>query len=264
MANNLKKISQDQISNIRGVFFDIDDTITTDGKLTDEAYSALWALKAKGYKLVPVTGRPAAWCDHIIRYWPVDAVIGENGAFSFFMEDGVRKRIDTEEKISLESVKLNLEALKVSLEEKFTNIKFASDQNYREYDLAVDICEDVTPWQQNDINELITFCKKQGAHAKLSSIHVNIWFGNYDKAQGIKNWFSKNCPGVQGDGPRFDDWIFIGDSPNDAPMFEIFKKSVAVSNIQKYLKDLKHTPTWIMDFESGKGFCQFVDIMCSK
>jgi len=66
---------------IVGVLTDIDDTLTTEGKLTWQAYAALARLKAAGKIVVPVTGRPAGWCDHIARMWPVDAVVGENGAF---------------------------------------------------------------------------------------------------------------------------------------------------------------------------------------
>ena len=73
---------------IRGLLFDIDDTLTTDGRLTAEAYSALEALKQSGRIVVPITGRPAGWCDHIARMWPVDAVVGENGAFYFRLSEG--------------------------------------------------------------------------------------------------------------------------------------------------------------------------------
>ena len=66
---------------IRGLLFDIDDTLTTEGRLTAEAYAAVEALKNAGLIVVPITGRPAGWCDHIARMWPVDGVIGENGAF---------------------------------------------------------------------------------------------------------------------------------------------------------------------------------------
>ena len=52
---------------VKAVLLDIDDTLTTDGKLTAEAYGALEQLKAAGKLVVPVTGRPAGWCDHIAR-----------------------------------------------------------------------------------------------------------------------------------------------------------------------------------------------------
>ena len=60
---------------------DIDDTLTTHGKLTAAAYAALERLQRAGKLVIPITGRPAGWCDHIARMWPVDAVVGENGAF---------------------------------------------------------------------------------------------------------------------------------------------------------------------------------------
>ena len=72
-----------EAARIRTVLFDIDDTITTAGKLTAAAYSAMWSLAGAGLRLIPVTGRPAGWCDLIIREWPVCAVIGENGAMLF-------------------------------------------------------------------------------------------------------------------------------------------------------------------------------------
>src|ERR1043165_3966354 len=68
---------------IRFVLLDIDDTLTTDGRLTAAAYAALERLSQRGLRVIPVTGRPAGWCDMIARFWPVDAVIGENGAFYF-------------------------------------------------------------------------------------------------------------------------------------------------------------------------------------
>ena len=88
---------------IRALLFDIDETLTTEGKLTAQAYAALERLHAAGKKVVAVTGRPAGWCDHIARMWPVDAVVGENGAFYFFYADGkLQKRFADDEKARAE------------------------------------------------------------------------------------------------------------------------------------------------------------------
>ena len=67
---------------IRGVLTDIDETVSTDGRLTAVAYGALEALKEAGLLVIPVTGRPAGWCDMVARFWPVDAVVGEIGRAS--------------------------------------------------------------------------------------------------------------------------------------------------------------------------------------
>ncbi len=79
------------LANIEGLFLDIDDTLTTDGRLPAHAYSALEALHESGLLVVPITGRPAGWCDHFARMWPVDAVVGENGAFYFWHDHEARK-----------------------------------------------------------------------------------------------------------------------------------------------------------------------------
>src|SRR3954470_15846800 len=70
-------------SRVRAVLTDIDDTLTTEGRLEAVSYAALERLRAAGLLVIPVTGRPAGWCDHIARMWPVDGVVGENGAFWF-------------------------------------------------------------------------------------------------------------------------------------------------------------------------------------
>src|SRR5689334_9171831 len=88
----MKPVSQLPREGVRGLLFDIDETLTTEGRLTAEAYAAMERLKRAGRIVVPVTGRAAGWCDHIARMWPVDAVIGENGAFYFWFGEGKLQR----------------------------------------------------------------------------------------------------------------------------------------------------------------------------
>src|SRR5499426_2754354 len=96
---------------IRGVLADIDDTLTTDGKLSAEAYGALERLQRAGFLVVPVTGRPAGWCDHIARMWPVDAVVGENGAFYFFYANGRLERRFQQDEASRAEKRSRLKAI---------------------------------------------------------------------------------------------------------------------------------------------------------
>lgn len=242
---------------IRGVCLDIDDTLSTAGKLTGEAYEALWLLKRSGFKVVPISGRPAGWCDHIARFWPVDAVVGENGAFTFFMEGGIRRRLNTPAGKNEKKNKSRLANLADKIRKKFPQVRWASDQLYREYDLAIDICEDVDPWPLQKVQSLLKLCADAGAHAKLSSVHVNAWFGHYDKQKGFDYWLSQGAPGCEDASQlKKSEWIYIGDSPNDEPMFASFKYSVGVSNLRKYLDQLNHCPTWITRGESGEGFAQ--------
>lgn len=257
LSQRPKPWPQDLVKNqIKGVCLDIDDTLSTQGKLTSEAYESLWSLKKAGFAVVPITGRPAGWCDHFARFWPVDAVVGENGAFTFFMSQGVRRRINTPAGATEETLKQKLNELSLKIKNQFYDVRWASDQAYREFDLAIDVCEDVAPWPMDQVNALLDLCKSEGAHAKLSSIHVNTWFGEYDKKKGFQYWLAQGAPGLTGPVPALDEWIYIGDSPNDEPMFSHFKYSVGVANLHQYLGRLQYFPTWITSQESGKGFSE--------
>ncbi len=255
-----ESVVKSDLKGIKGVCLDIDDTLSSHGKLTSQAYSALWKLKEKGFVVVPITGRPAGWCDQIARFWPVDAVVGENGAFTFYMDRSsgrdVRKFFSTPGAV-LDAQK-KLSELHQKILAKFPFARVASDQRYREYDLAIDICEDVAPWKDSDVQALLELCDQAGAHAKLSSIHVNIWFGSYDKKTGFKSWLEAGALGLSKSVPAHDEWIYIGDSPNDEPMFEYFTHSVGVANLKRYLPSLKFPPVWITQKESGDGFCEMV------
>ena len=68
---------------IKFLLTDIDDTLTDEGLLGPEAYASMWALHRAGVKVLPITGRPAGWCEMIARQWPVSGVVGENGGFYF-------------------------------------------------------------------------------------------------------------------------------------------------------------------------------------
>jgi HAD superfamily hydrolase (TIGR01484 family) len=250
--------AKQDLRKVRGVCLDIDDTLSTGGKLTSEAFAALWRLKSAGFAVVPVTGRPAGWCDHIARFWPVDAVVGENGAFTFFMEKGVRRRIDTPAGADAQTLRTQLGYLEQKILTRFPHARWASDQAYREFDLAIDVCEDVPAWPRAEVDELLGLCTGLGAHAKLSSIHVNAWFGDYDKRRGMEHWLKQGAPGLslKGGAPAWNEWLFIGDSPNDEPMFASFEYSVGVANLRNYLDRLKHPPRWITQRESGAGFAE--------
>lgn len=252
----LSEVKKDELKNIKALCFDIDDTFSSEGKITPEAFSALWKLKEAGFILVPVTGRPAGWCDMIARFWPVDAVIGENGAFVFFMKNGVRSRMDVLDEFKASEARCKITWLKDKVLEEFPHAQWASDQEYREYDLAIDFCEDVKPWREDEIDDLVSHCENLGAIAKISSIHVNAWFGDYNKQMALRVWLERGAPGLKGKVPSLDEWIYAGDSPNDEPAFEFFKQSVGVANLSKFLKKMKTHPTYITEGESGRGFSE--------
>ena len=242
---------------LKYILFDIDDTITEGGKLKPEAYQAMWCLNENGFRLIPVTGRPAGWCDMIMRQWPVDAVVGENGAFCFYQKGKTIEtllhphcRSDTKEK---------LKQIRDVCLQKVPGCRVAKDQFARLYDLAVDFNEDEPKLGFDAAYKIQEICESFGAKAKVSSIHVNVWFGNYDKLSMVLFMFEK----LYGEKNIKEKSLFFGDSPNDEPMFGFFDQTCAVANIKPFLSKLTHKPTYVTEKECGQGFAEAVNFLIS-
>ena len=84
----LSKMAKSKLEKAKILLFDLDGTFVDADNLQSSTYSSLEKISNKEIKTVVVTGRPAGWCDLIARWWPVDSVIGENGALSYSMLDG--------------------------------------------------------------------------------------------------------------------------------------------------------------------------------
>ena len=246
---------------VLGIFFDIDDTFTLRGRIPAAAFQALWRAKEAGLRLVPITGRPAGWCDHIARMWPVDGVVGENGAFYFWYDGEKRKlgkRFLDPEEVRADN-RRRLAGVRDDILASVPGTAVASDQLYRETDLAIDYCEDVAPLPPEQVDQIGRIFDRHGAFFKISSIHVNGWFGSYDKLT-MTRLFARERWGLDLDRLR-QRFVFCGDSPNDEPMFEYFPCSVGVRNVLHFAERMKHLPRFVANAEGGEGFAEVVDAL---
>lgn len=137
---SLASMGADEARGFKYVLTDVDDTITSDGKLLDCTYHALWALHDAGLKIIPITGGPAGKCDLYCRQWPVDAAIGENGATVFFMENGRVRRID--HPTAVPNTDVRLKAILEQCLKAVPQCRLASDQYTRLFDMAINYAED--------------------------------------------------------------------------------------------------------------------------
>lgn len=248
--------STDVWSNVRVILTDIDDTLTTHGRVTADAYTALENLRAAGVLIIPVTGRPAGWCDLIARAWPVDAVVGENGAFYFRYDERRRRmiRVSADSEVERREKRKRLDALATKILHNVPGSAISADQAYRQADLAIDFCEDVPPLSDAAIAAITDAFKSEGATAKISSIHVNGWFGAYDKLTMTRRLLAE---AFSIDIDRHNDLIvFVGDSPNDSPMFGHFVKSVGVSNVRTLADRCEWLPAYVTHSPQGHGFAE--------
>lgn len=251
---SLDELRQEDLSELAYVLTDIDDTITRDGKLEPCAYDALWALADSGLKVIPVTGRPAGWCDLIIRQWPVDAVVGENGAFVYYREAGKIKTFVHPSAASPE-IRKKLDGVRDTVLAEIPGTRPARDQFARIYDLAIDFNEDPPYLGFAAAEKIKELCESLGARAKVSSIHVNTWFGDYDKLSMTELFLGS----LRGEADLKKRVFFFGDSPNDEPMFASFPLSCGVANIRQFLPQMEHLPSFVTGLPFGDGFAQGVE-----
>ncbi len=250
-------VDPEQAKRLLGVFCDIDDTLTHDGRIVPEAFLALHRAQQAGLRVVPITGRPGGWVDHFARMWPVDGVVGENGGLWFYMADGQLQRRFLQSAQQRHDNRERLSALGVEILAKVPGCALASDQPYRDLDLAIDFCEDVPALGDEAIDAIVACFDQAGATNKVSSIHVNGWFGDFDKLSGCRH-LVRDLWGEELDTSRY---AYFGDSANDEPMFAAFGLSVGVANVQRFLPRMDAWPTYITQGEGGHGFAEAMDIL---
>ncbi|WP_426955522.1 HAD-IIB family hydrolase [Muricoccus radiodurans] len=245
-----------RLAGLRTILTDIDDTLTEEGRLPSVAYAAMEALAGAGLRVIPVTGRPAGWCDAIARQWPVAAVVGENGAL-WYAEDRANRRM-LRWQAQEEAVRLagrgRLMALAEVAMAAVPGSRIAADQPFRLFDVAVDFAEDAGPLPLDDAARIAAVFRDGGAQAKVSSIHVNAWFGDWDKRAGIAALFDALFEPLDHALPTA---AFLGDSPNDAPLFAAVPLSIGVANVAPHLDRMEARPAYVTHAPGGRGFAEF-------
>lgn len=236
------------------LFTDVDDTLTWQGKLPVETFKAMDALQRAGIKVVPITGGCSGWCDCMLRTWPVDTIIGENGAVCMWMnQDRKLVRQFAVNEVERQKNRIKLEEIVTRVQREIPEAEVSLDTAYRLTDIAFDIGQQHT-LPQEKIDKIVAISMEMGASAKASSIHVNVWFGNVSKANGaealLKRLKLSDCRA-----------IFIGDSPNDESMFSQFEVTVGVANVERFLPILPKMPTYITRQSGGFGFVELAEAL---
>ena len=249
----LSQIKRDKINEIKVLLFDLDGTFVSDDRLRSSTFRCLEKLRQKNIKRIAVTGRPAGWCDLIARWWPVNSVVGENGAFSYTISDGriIRKTFVSSSRLSAHQKKLNL--LFDEIKSNFGDVHLAADQPFRQWDLALDISEE-QEMDDDKVKAIYDFCISNGANAAISNIHLNVWYGNYNKLDMslkiLDEWNLKE-----------HECMYIGDSPNDSPMFNHFSFSVGVKSVLKYKDIMDCFPSYLTTRDSSEGFEELTNLI---
>ncbi len=241
------------LAGVQAFLFDLDGTVTRDGRVPASSLAAMELLQAADILTLAVTGRPAGWCDLIARWWPVDAVIGENGAFCFAREADGRIARDWYFERS-DARREQLAALAGDSLALADNLAPATDNDWRACDIAIDFAEDVSGASLEDAERVRTHFELAGAVAKTSSIHVNAWFGDHDKKTTACRVLTERFGLAEEALTR--EVAYIGDAPNDEPMFAAFPISFGVAGVRRFLPHMTAHPAEIAKGDEAQGFAE--------
>jgi len=268
MLQRLERLNRFNCHNLKGIFTDIDDTLTTDGAITPDALQALADLKAAGLSVVAITGRPVGWSEPFAVQWPVDAIVAENGAVALQRAaadlNGIslQRLLDQRWQLSKSYQQspavrqrnyARMQQVLAQIESEVPGARRATDSAGRETDIAIDHSE-FTHLPQEAIDHAVRLMREAGMNATVSSIHINGWFGDHNKLEGAR-WIVRELWGRDLNA-EMDRWVYVGDSTNDQLMFQHFEHSVGVANVARFVPQLQHLPRYVTQGERGAGFAE--------
>jgi HAD superfamily hydrolase (TIGR01484 family) len=252
----LANLTATQLRAIDFLLFDVDETFTTHGLLTSEAYASLFDLRRAGITLVPATGRPSGWGNVMLSTWPIDACVTENGGVISWKDDhGVaRQRIIHSEHRGPGYLPA-LRALGDKIVAQFSDVRVSADQPYRLTDLAIDYNEQSSNVAPETVAAIAKMMQEAGYKTAVSSIHIHAYVPYNEKADGVYPLMATKFNLSRDE--LHARAAFIGDSPNDASLFDAIPISVGVANVRESLDKIATPPAYVCERERGAGFVEF-------
>jgi HAD superfamily hydrolase (TIGR01484 family) len=238
-----------------GVLTDIDDTLTTEGRITGDALQALRDLADAGLHVIPITGRPVGWSEPFALAWPVDGIVAENGAVALARTSptGPLRKLYQQDPAARAANFARMQQVAQRILREVPGTTLARDSGGRETDIAIDHSE-FAHLPPEAIAQVVALMRADGMNATVSSIHVNGWYGGHDKLAGAR-WAVRELLGRELDA-ELERWVYVGDSTNDVLMFQHFPHSIGVANIRRFEAQLAHRPAYLTEGERGAGFAQ--------
>ncbi|GGC70161.1 HAD family hydrolase [Undibacterium terreum] len=248
---------------VKGVLTDIDDTFTTHGRLTIAALDAVERLRAAGLKVIAVTGRPTYWTLPLLRLCSFDAVIAENGASAFWLDaQGRLQSMFYADAETRRQHRHRLEEFALKMQRHFPAIHIAEDAAQRVGDLAFDIGENIAPIPLSQLEAVAALIRAEGLYATTSSIHAHASVVPFSK-QSMSQRVLQQVFGI-GDDAACRQYVFVGDSANDASMFAHYPLTVGVANVRKFLDRFDAHPAYVTQQEYGAGFVELANSILNE
>jgi HAD superfamily hydrolase (TIGR01484 family) len=247
------ELDPEEARRLRGLLFDLDDTLLTHGLLVRAAYDALWDLRDAGLSLVAVTGRPSGWGEVLARQWPVAGCVTENGAIHVVREGPGVARRDSCDDAERRRRRIKLAQLVEQVREQVPEARLTDDVGLRLADVTWDVGERVK-LPEDRIAAVTRLILDAGARTSRSSVHLHATFDTDDKASGALRFLARELG--QEPGAALSRFAFVGDSGNDAACFAAFRTTFGVANVAAAVGRLSVPPRYVARAPMGEGFAE--------
>lgn len=256
------------------LFSDIDETLTTHGRLTLDALHARGDLERASIPLILVTGRAAGFAWTLFQILGADALVAENGGLIYLKEDPERPWIFqsedqdtsanplyTQEQGSLHHLK-HIRQRAQTLFDALLKRELLPPKTTPTHDNLFRLSDFTFPIQGLAATTL-SCIRTEAKNAELgfvySTIHGHFSASSQEKGRAVE-WICAHR------GWPTNRVLTLGDSPNDASLFDPsrFPCSAAVANFKKYADQSEHHPRYLCSYESGEGFAELVHLFAAN
>lgn len=240
-----------KLAAIKVVAADVDGTVTTEGRVSAATLTAFEKLQEAGCRVVLVTGRSAGWGAALASYLPgVTGVVAENGAVFIQATTGEAAPTLLDQSLVDESgpsIAAVEECLSAVLS-KYPAARPGTDNYCRLTDRTIEVGENIDPQVVKGI------AQQYGLHHTFSTVHHHLSRSSLTKKTGLLLALREY---VYPDIDASVEVATIGDSVNDAPLFEpaSFAITFGVRSILRWLSDLGDcVPKYVTLADGGVGF----------
>ncbi|GAL34995.1 haloacid dehalogenase-like hydrolase [Vibrio maritimus] len=148
----------------------------------------------------------------------------------------------------------------------YPGIGFASDQDFRFCDVAINLGQDRRPVEADIAAKLLSDIRQltlngQKVKATQSSIHINVWVGEHSKRISSEHYLKQH---TDFGSLSLSNVAYIGDSLNDEAMFEWLPVTFGVNNITPLLGKLSSPPSFVTAANGGYGFAELAEMLINS
>jgi hydroxymethylpyrimidine pyrophosphatase-like HAD family hydrolase len=249
----LESLPHEVACRVHGILFDLDDTFLSHGVLEKDAFDALFGLREAGLGLICVTGRPSGWGEVIVRQWPIDAAVTENGAVTLVRAGRGLRIVEECSPEERRARRARLDELVRLVKKEIPQAELSDDAHMRRSDVTWDIGERMR-LPKETVAAIAKLVKSHGARATASSVHLHATYDSADKASGAIR--ALRMVRGEDEGSATTRWAFIGDSGNDRACFAAFAATFGVANVKEHIESLSVPPRWVARAPMGRGFAE--------